>query len=136
MTRPKGDDSGRMIKGIGVDAVQIDRFRRAMGRWGKRFLNRLFSENEMEECQKWKDPVPHLAVKFAAKEAFSKAMGTGFGAMLSPRELEVLHDASGVPRFTVSEKIKRQLKVRKIENIFLSLSHDGGLGIAFVIMEG
>ena len=119
-----------------MDAVQIDRFRKAKERWGKRFLNRLFSEDEMEECRKWKDPVVHLAVKFAAKEAFSKAMGTGFGTMLSPREVEVLHDASGAPRFAVSKKVERQLKARKVENVLLSLSHDGGLGIAFVIMEG
>jgi holo-[acyl-carrier protein] synthase len=125
-----------MILGVGTDIVQIDRFRRAIERWQGRFLERLFSEKEREECLKWQDPVPHLAVKFAAKEAFGKAMGTGFGDWVSPREVEVLHDSSGAPQFVVNGRAKRQMDKRKVRKAFLSLSHDAGMGIAFVIMEG
>ncbi|RTZ89857.1 MAG: holo-[acyl-carrier-protein] synthase [Deltaproteobacteria bacterium] len=125
-----------MIRGIGVDVVRISRFRKAMDRWQKRFLERIFSEEERAECRKWRDPAPHLAVKFAAKEAFSKAMGTGFGAALSLRDIQVLHDPLGGPTFVVSEKARGQMKMRGIEKALLSLSHDADMGIAFVVMEG
>jgi len=125
-----------MILGVGTDIVQIVRFRRAIERWQGRFLERLFSEREQAECLEKRDPVPHLAVKFAAKEAFGKAMGTGFGALVSPREVEVLHDPSGAPRFAVSGRTRHQMDKQNIRRVFLSLSHDAEMGIAFVIMEG
>ncbi len=125
-----------MILGIGVDVVRIDRFRKAMERWRERLLTRLFSEEERAECEKWRDPVPHLAVKFAAKEAFSKAMGSGFGVALSPNDVQVLHDAAGAPKLIVSERVRERMRKRGLERPFLSLSHDGEIGIAFVVMEG
>ncbi len=125
-----------MVRGIGVDVIRIGRFRGAVERWRGRFLDRLFSEREVEECRRWKDPVTHLAVKFAAKEAFSKAVGTGFGAALSPRDLQVLHDDKGAPRLVVSGRAEARMRALGMEKVFLSLSHDGDVGVAFVVLEG
>jgi len=125
-----------MIRGIGVDIVEIDRFRKALDRWKGRLLDRVFSEKEREECFKERDPALHLAVRFAAKEAFSKALGTGFGSLVSPGEIEILRNIRGVPRFSISGGAKLQMEAVRVEKTFLSLSHDGGMGIAFVVLEG
>ena len=125
-----------MVRGVGVDVVRIDRFRKAVRRWRSRFLYRLFTEDEVVESRRWRDPVPHLAVKFAAKEAFSKAVGTGFGRALSPKEIQVLHDKTGAPVFIISGKAKARMQLLRMEKAFLSLSHDGDVGVAFVVMEG
>ena len=66
-----------MVKGIGVDLVQIPRMRRVVKRWQDRFLRRVFTDAEIAYCRKRRDPVPHLAARFAAKEAALKALGIG-----------------------------------------------------------
>ena len=68
-----------MIKGIGVDIVEIERFRRAVERRGRRFLEKIFTEEEMEYCFSMKDPYPHLAGRFCVKEAVLKSLGLGIG---------------------------------------------------------
>lgn len=124
-----------MIKGIGVDIVDIGRFRKALDRWEGRFMERLFTGREREECIRERDPAYHLAVRFAAKEAFSKAVGTGFGVEVSPKSIEVVKGASGAPRLSLSDGAQRKMNELKATRSFLSLSHDKGVGIAFVILE-
>lgn len=65
-----------MIVGIGTDIVEISRIKNAVAKWGERFLRKIFTENEISYCYKKKDPFPHLAVRFAAKEAVIKALST------------------------------------------------------------
>jgi len=125
-----------MIKGIGVDIVEIERFRKILDRWGGRFIRRLFTEREREDCLKRADPVPHFAVRFAAKEAFSKAIGTGFGNPVFPKSIEVVQGISGSPRLVLWNGVCRRMEAMKVSQTFLSLSHDGKMGIAFVVLEG
>ena len=78
-----------MIKGVGVDLAQITRLRRAVERWDERFLRRVFTEAEIAYCRRRRDPIPHLAARFAAKEATLKALGTGLAMGVNWREMEV-----------------------------------------------
>ncbi len=125
-----------MIKGIGVDVVDITRFRAILKRWRGRFLDRLFTPQEQEDCLDRHDPAPHLAVRFAAKEAFSKAVGTGFGAEISPRNVEVIRKDSGAPRLNLTGGARQKMRALRATRALLSLSHDRGIGIAFVVLEG
>jgi holo-[acyl-carrier protein] synthase len=86
-----------MIRGIGCDLIEIARIRASIDRHGALFLNRLFTEREQEYCRRFHDPVPHFAGRFAAKEAVSKALGVGFGKLLSWQDFEILSDAKGKP---------------------------------------
>ena len=78
------------VKGIGVDLAQIPRLRRVVERWNDRFLRRVFTEAEIAYCRRRRDPIPHLAARFAAKEATLKALGTGLRMGVNWRELEGL----------------------------------------------
>lgn len=125
-----------MIKGIGVDIVDIERFRGILDRWGDRFLVRIFTERERGECLGSPDPVPHLAVRFAAKEAFSKALGTGFGKTVFPRSIEVTRKGVDAPRLILHDGARLKMEEMRATRTFLSLSHEGEMGIALVILEG
>jgi holo-[acyl-carrier protein] synthase len=113
-----------MIRGVGVDIVDIRRFGRVMERYGERFLTRLFTDGEREYCsRKWR-PEYHYAARFAAKEAAIKVIGR----RLTFRDIEVLRGERGKPI----------LQVKGYENgcrWHISLSHDGDYSVAYVIME-
>ena len=125
-----------MIKGIGVDIVDIDRFRGSMQRWGDRFVDRLFTQKEKEECMNRRDPARHLAVRFAAKEAFSKAVGTGLGGEISPRNIEVFSGKTGAPRLRLFDSAQQKVKALRATRAHVSLSHERGMGVAMVVLEG
>lgn len=97
------------IKGLGNDIVEIERVRKSYDHHGCRFLSRLFSTKEQDYCLKFKDPVPHFAARFSAKESIAKALGTGFGEHLSWLDIEILNDASGKPSVLFSEALKKRL---------------------------
>ncbi|NIP81932.1 MAG: holo-[acyl-carrier-protein] synthase, partial [Gemmatimonadetes bacterium] len=84
-----------MIVGMGMDVVEIDRIRRLHQRWGAPRLGRVFTDGELEYCLDRADPAPSLAARFAAKEAFYKALGTGWGRAGALRDVEVRRDAAG-----------------------------------------
>lgn len=109
-----------MIKGLGTDIIEIDRVRKSIERHGLHFLNRLFSQKEQDYCYKFKDPVPHFAGRFAAKEAIVKAFGTGIGAQASWLDLEILHDDHGKPLVHLT---KEALSHFGKGQILLSISH-------------
>src|SRR6059058_3337064 len=99
------------INGIGVDLVNIPRMRDVIDRWRDRFLSRVFTEDEIAYCRARKDPVPHFAARFAAKEAGLKALGTGLRLGISWRELEVKRERGGPPMLILrgrSREIARQ----------------------------
>lgn len=104
--------------GLGTDIVEIERVRQSIDRHGQHFLNRLFTQREQDYCYQFKDPVPHFAGRFAAKESIAKALGTGFGAHLSWHDIEVLSDEAGKPNVHISEKSKF-----KDAHILVSISH-------------
>ena len=114
---------------VGVDIVEIPRIARALERWGERFLRKVYTEAETAYCR---GRVPELAVRFAAKEAISKALGTG---MVGIRwaELEVLADRRGKPVVTLYGRALARAEELGLEQWAVSLSHDGDLAIAMVV---
>jgi len=119
-----------MTRGLGTDIIEIERVRKSIERHGQHFLNRLFSQKEQDYCYKFKDPVPHFAGRFAAKEAIVKALGTGFGAQVSWLDLEVLQDERGKPIVHLSEEI---LKISDGGKILVSISHCEAYAVAMAI---
>lgn len=109
-----------MIKGIGTDIIEISRFKALMDRHPKRFLERLFTQEEREYCLKFRDNEKHFTGRFSAKEAVSKALGSGFGAKLSYQDISIINNEAGKPIVLLSEEAKKTFDNPNIE---LSLSH-------------
>lgn len=104
------------VNGIGNDIIEIERIRRSVEEHGDRFLARIFTQKELDYCLKHKDPIPHLAGRFAAKEAVAKALGTGFGEQLSWKDIEILNDAAGKPLVHLHAMEEKR-------SVLLSISH-------------
>ena len=124
------------ILGHGVDIVAVDRIRGMIDRQGEGFTKRVFSPGEFEYCQKMQDPAQHFAARFAAKEAYGKALGVGIGASKDLQEVEVLRPSTGGPKLGVNGKAAEQFSKFGGQEIFLSISHDGGIAMASVIIMG
>ncbi|HPC73679.1 MAG TPA: holo-ACP synthase [Syntrophales bacterium] len=122
-----------MIYGIGIDLVEIPRLERALRRWGERFEKRVFSEREIVYCRRHARPHVHYAGRFAAKEAFIKALGGSRG--LAMRDIEILNDADGKPGFDLSGTVRRALEERGVLRVCLSLTHTDHQASALVVME-
>lgn len=125
-----------MIKGSGIDIVNIDRIERMRARWGKVFLNRVYTENEISWCERMHRPSECFAVRFAAKEAFLKAIGLGLRNGIRWRDIEVENDSMGRPFLSLHRKVKEILDTFGIERTFLTLSHDYPYAVAHVLLEG
>jgi holo-[acyl-carrier protein] synthase len=124
-----------MIYGIGVDIVEISRMEKVIERWGERFLRRVFTEGEIAFCQKKGRPAARFALRFAAKEAFAKALGSGFRDGLGFRQIEVKRDSNGRPILGLHGRGKKMCEGRGIAKSHLSLSDDGRYAIAMVVLE-
>ncbi len=124
-----------MIYGIGVDLVQISRIERALNRWGDRFAERIFMSEEAELCFHRTSPPSCFALRFAAKEAFSKALGLGMRKGIRWRDIEVFHLGSGKPGLKLYGKASDTCHEKSISGIHLSLSDDGEYGVAMVVLE-
>lgn len=124
-----------MIYGIGIDLVEISRVENSLERWGDRFINRIFTKNEIEYCHRNVRAASRFALRFAAKEAFSKALGLGFRNGLSLRHIEVMRDPNGRPHLKLHLKAKELCERNGIKNNFLSLSDDGLYAVAVVVLE-
>jgi len=118
------------IVGLGVDVEQVGRVRRACRRHGGRFLRRVFTEAEREYCLAKPDPYPHLAARFAAKEAAFKALGTGWGRGVGWHDVEVCHEKGGAPRLVFSGSVAAHTRA------LVSLSHTSEYAVATVIILG
>ena len=92
------------IFGIGTDILEIERFKEALSEHGQKFLDKLFSKQEQEYCQKFHDPIPRYTVRFCAKEAVVKSLGVGFGKDLAFHDIEIINDLSGKPTVLLSPK--------------------------------
>lgn len=121
-----------MIKGIGVDLCGIERMRKAVERHG--FKERVFSDQEISYAEGKADPASHYAASFAAKEALAKALGWGLGSM-GVDSCSVVRTAAG-PCFEFTGEMQGRLEKAGIGCVFLSLSHDGGMAVAMVVLEG
>lgn len=124
-----------MIYGIGTDLLRIDRIERVWQRYGARFAEKLLMPAEREPFAATHSAANFLAKAFAAKEAFSKAWGTGF-AGLSHHDVGVVRDASGKPLLAFSPEQQIRLQARGVTAAHLSLSDDDGRVLAFVVLEG
>ena len=122
-----------MIYGIGIDIVKIERMREASERWGRRFLERVFTESEISYCLEKKDPYLSFAVRFAAKEALIKAIGSEIP--VSMREMEVVNFGGGKPEIKTSGRLREFFGEKGIAFAHLSLSHEKEYGVACVVLE-
>lgn len=112
-----------IIYGIGIDVVEVDRIETAIERQGEAFLARLFTEREREYCQRQARPAMHYAARFAAKEAVSKAFGTGIGGSAGWLEMEVLRGENGAPTMLFHGNAADFLVAEGISEVQISLTH-------------
>jgi holo-[acyl-carrier protein] synthase len=124
------------ILGLGVDLVRISRFGTLLQKRKQAVLKRLFTPAELAYALAKKDPSPHLAARFAAKEAFLKALGLGLRQGLSWQQIEVVADPLGKPSLALTGKAAELLRQMGANACFLSYSHDGDYATATVILEG
>ncbi len=122
------------IIGIGTDLARIERFRKFLTPDNK-FLERVYSCEEREYAFVKRDPAPHLAARFAAKEAFLKALGTGLRDGLTWQQVVVVRDELGCPSLQVSGRAAQLMAERGAKSAFLSYSHDGEYAVATVVLE-
>ena len=125
-----------MIFGTGIDIVNIERIESLMARWGDLFLGRVFTEQEIIWCQGRTRPPECFAIRFAAKEAFLKAIGLGLRNGIYWTDIEVENDPMGKPLFSFHRKARQILETHRIHNALLTLSHDRPYAVAHVILEG
>jgi len=124
------------ILGTGIDIVNNLRIKKSLK--NKDFINRIFTTNEILLSKKIKDKTAYYAKRFAAKEAFAKALGTGFRKDLNFKDISVINNKIGKPSFIINEKIKKIIKKKfkiTIFNFFLSISDEKKYSIAFVILQ-
>jgi holo-[acyl-carrier protein] synthase len=124
------------VRGIGVDVVKVERLTQSLERFGHRMEARLFTERELEYCRRHTDPLPHLAARFAAKEAAFKAIGTGLSNGVGWKQAEVIQPGGQQPRLEFHGAALERFQALGASSSHLSLTHDGGLAIACVVIEG
>jgi holo-[acyl-carrier protein] synthase len=129
-TPEEGVMGGPRDTGVGIDLVSVTRIEQMLGRWGKRFLERVFTEDEIEYCEKRYAPAGSLAARFAAKEAFIKAVSAPRPVGIRYRDVEVVVDDHGAPRLRAHGAAKHALRGLRAT---VSLSHEGDLAVAIVI---
>lgn len=121
-----------MVYGIGVDIIEIDRIREMIDRQGEKFLRRVFTDKEIEYCRSKKIPFQHYAARFAAKEAFSKALSTGWRAEFRWKDIEVSNNDVGQPSITLYGTLAEKIGS---DRVHVSLSHSDRSVVAFVLIE-
>jgi len=125
-----------MILGIGVDLVEVERVTELLGKYSGRFAWRVFTDKEREYCDRMANPGQHYAARFAAKEAFLKAIGTGFSQGISWKEIGVAHLDSGQPVLELEGRALEQMRRRGGVRALVSLSHTHRHACAAVVVEG
>jgi holo-[acyl-carrier protein] synthase len=123
------------VIGIGVDLVDCSRIQHSMDRFGDRFLHRVFTEGEVAYSMSMKFPARHLAARFAAKEAVSKAFGTGIGKAMGWRDIDIQKKPSGEPFLVFSGPAEDLAKRRGVVNALITLSHTDHLAMACIVLE-
>ncbi len=124
------------VRGIGIDICKVDRIAESLTRFGERMEKRLFTAGELAYCRGYKDPLPHLAARFAAKEAASKALGTGIAGGVGWTQIEVVQPGGRVPKLQFTGVAAERFAAIGATASHLTLSHDGGLAVACVVLEG
>lgn len=124
-----------MILGTGIDIIEVERIAEKIGK-GQGFRELVFSPEEIAYCEKQTHKNQHYAGRFAAKEAFLKALGTGWLNGTAFHEIEILHNSNGQPQLQLKGATAQTLASYKIGRIHVSLSHQKSMATAIVILEG
>jgi len=124
-----------VIYGVGTDLIEIKRVERVLKRFGDRFARRILCEPELKRFRAHKQPVAYLAKRFAAKEAFAKALGTGIHAPANWHGVWVVNLKSGKPQLEFSDELQKLLRQRQIRRSHLSLTDEREMASATVILE-
>lgn len=124
-----------MIYGIGIDVVQPQRIARLLEKYGERFVRRVLTPLERPRYERTKQPVFFLANRFAAKEAFSKAMGTGFRYPVTLQCISVVQNSAGKPGLAFNEPLMKLVNSRGINGHHLTISDESNLACACVVLE-
>jgi len=124
------------ILGIGVDIVSNLRIKKSIKK--NSFINRVFSKSEIDQSKKTQNKSNYFSKRFAAKEAFMKALGTGFRYNVNFKDISVINNKEGKPELKITNNVKKllidRLKVKKF-NLFISLSDEKNYSIAFVVIQ-
>lgn len=124
-----------MILGIGIDLIEVARIEASFEKFGERFLARILLPGEISYCLSHKKPGPFLAARFAAKEAISKAFGTGIGAELGWQDMEICRKGTGEPFVVLHGKGKILFEKRDAKHLLVSLSHTQVHATAVAVLE-
>jgi holo-[acyl-carrier protein] synthase len=124
-----------MVLGLGTDLIETRRVQQSMDRFGERFLERIFSAGEIAYCKRKKNAAESFAVRFAAKEAGAKALGTGISHGVSWKEFEVKREVSGKPSLHLTGRAAELAGALGIKRIQLSLTHSREFAMAVVVAE-
>jgi holo-[acyl-carrier protein] synthase len=124
-----------MIEGMGTDLVEVARLESAARRLGDRFLERVFTPSEIAYCRSRHHAFQSFAARFAAKEAFLKALGTGLRDGLSWQDMDIVCDGAGRPDLMLAGRALELTTARGVTGVFVSLSHTAEYGMAVVILE-
>lgn len=123
------------VLGTGVDIVETTRIQHSLDRFGERFLQRVFTAGEIAYCQSMKFPARHFAARFAAKEAVSKAFGTGIGHAMGWRDIDIHREGSGQPFVVFAGGAKELAGERALTAVWISLSHTEHHAVAMAVLE-
>jgi len=124
-----------MIYGIGIDLVENDRIGHVIERWGEKFLHRVFSEEEIRYCSRHADAQIHYGARFAVKESFLKAAGTGLGQGIKLNEIQVLNNEMGKPHLILTGGARRFYDEAGIQKNHVSITHTKNYASAIVLLE-
>ena len=124
-----------LIIGIGIDLVAVERIQHSLETYGNRFKKRIFTGMEITYCDSRPHPALHYSARFAAKEAFVKALGTGFRFGIKHSEIEIQHDSLGKPLLILHGNALDYAKKQKTIHYHVSLSHTDEHGMAYVVLE-
>jgi holo-[acyl-carrier protein] synthase len=124
-----------MVLGLGTDLIEIERIRASLERYGERFMNRVFTAEEIAYCQRKKNSAESFAARFAAKEAGAKALGTGIGRGVLWKNIEVRRQAGERPTLHFSGQAAERARSMGVRNIQLSLTHSTDVAMAVVSVE-
>jgi holo-[acyl-carrier protein] synthase len=124
-----------MILGSGIDIIEVARIASSFEKFGERFVNRILLPDEIAYCRLHKNPAPFIAVRFAAKEAISKAFGTGIGASLGWQDMEIRRKESGEPFVVLHGRGRELFAARGAKQLLVSLSHTVNYAAATAVLE-
>ncbi len=124
-----------MILGMGTDLADVTRIQRSLDTYGARFRDRIYTAAEQEHCLRKNSAAESFAVRFAAKEAAMKAIGTGMSGGVRWKDFEVINEASGKPSLVFHGVALERANAMGVKNVVISLTHTAALAFAVVVLE-